>query len=61
MAKIKISSNLFDRLKDAAEAQGYSSPDEFVNHIIEQELAKCEGAEEDEKIAERLKGLGYLE
>jgi len=34
MAKIKIDSNLFDRVKQAAEAGGYSSAEEFVVHII---------------------------
>jgi hypothetical protein len=61
MAKIKIDSNLFDRVKQAAEAGGYSSAEEFVVHIIEQELAKSEGSDTDENVAEKLRGLGYIE
>lgn len=61
MAKIKIDSNLLARAKDAAEAAGYSSVDEFITHIIETELAKHETATEDEKIGEQLRGLGYIE
>ena len=61
MAKIKIDSNLFDRVKQAAEAAGYSSPEEFVVHIIEQELAKSESSDTDESVAEKLRGLGYIE
>lgn len=61
MAKIKIDSNLFDRVKAAAEAGGYSSAEEFVVHIIEQELAKSEGSSADENVAEKLRGLGYIE
>ena len=61
MAKIKIDSNLFDRLKNAAEAAGYSNTEEFVTHIIEKELAKYEEADEQKKAADQLRGLGYIE
>jgi metal-responsive CopG/Arc/MetJ family transcriptional regulator len=61
MAKIKIDSNLFDRLKKAAEVAGYSSTEEFVTHIIEKELAKIETDNVDENVADRLRGLGYIE
>ncbi len=61
MAKIKIDSNLFDRAKNAAEAAGYSSAQEFITHIIEKELAKHEADETDEKVADQLRGLGYIE
>lgn len=61
MAKIKIDSNLFDRLKKATEAAGYSSTEEFVTHIIETEVAKYESSESDEKVADQLRGLGYIE
>ncbi len=61
MAKIKIDSKLFDRMKKAAEVAGYSSAEEFVTHIIEKELAKYETNETDEKVAEQLRGLGYIE
>ena len=58
--KVKIDASLFDRLKKVAEIAGYSSTEEFIVHIIEKELAKVE-AENDEEVADRLKGLGYLE
>jgi len=61
MAKIKIDSKLFDRMKKAADVAGYSSTEEFVTHIIEKELAKYETNETDEKVAEQLRGLGYIE
>ena len=61
MAKIKIDSNLFNRVKDATEAAGYSSPEEFITHIIEKELANYESDQADEKTAEQLRGLGYIE
>ncbi|MHC4790167.1 MAG: hypothetical protein ACYS8Y_01815 [Planctomycetota bacterium] len=61
MAKIKIDSNLLARAKKAAEAAGYSSVEEFVAHIIETELTKHEADQTDEKVADQLRGLGYLE
>lgn len=61
MAKIKIDSALFARAKNVVEAAGYSSLEEFVTHIIEKEVAKYEQADADEKTAEQLRGLGYIE
>jgi len=61
VAKIKLDSHLYDRVKKIAEIAGYSSTEEFVIHIIEKELSRLESAETDEKIEERLRGLGYIE
>ncbi len=61
MAKIKIDSKLLSRAKKVAEIAGYSSVEEFVVHVIEKELAKLESDEVDEKVADRLRGLGYIE
>ena len=61
MAKIKIDSDLFLRAKKIAEVECYSSVDEFVTHIIEEKVSKHDAKEEDEKIAERLRGLGYID
>ena len=61
MAKIKLDSHLYDRVKKIAEIAGYSSTDEFIIHIIEKELSRLESADTDEKIVERLRGLGYIE
>ncbi len=61
MAKIKIDGALFDRAKQAAEKAGYSSVEEFITHIIETEVSKNESADSDEKTAEQLRGLGYIE
>jgi hypothetical protein len=59
--KIKIDKHLFARAKEVAEIAGYSSVNEFVVHIIEKELSKFEADDTDEKVAERLRGLGYIE
>lgn len=61
MPKIKIDSNLFARLKKVSDIAGYSSVQEFVLHIIERELDRLESPEGDAKVAERLRGLGYIE
>src|SRR2546425_991045 len=43
--KIKIDKELLAKIERYAKIAGYSSPDEFVNHALEKELAKLEGAE----------------
>ena len=42
-------------------AAGYSSPEEFVEHVLEREVAKLEDAQTDQEIVRRLKGLGYID
>lgn len=61
MAKIKIDSNLYDRLKKVTEVAGYSSVEEFVVHMIEKELEQIEAPDDDKAVEERLRGLGYIE
>lgn len=58
---IKLKKDLSQRVERCAEAGGYSSPQEFIEHIIERELAKLEDAQTDEEIAKKLKGLGYID
>lgn len=58
---IKLKKDLLDRIKRCAEAAGYSSAQEFVEHVLEKELARLEEAESNEEIVRKLKGLGYLE
>jgi metal-responsive CopG/Arc/MetJ family transcriptional regulator len=63
MAKtsVKLEKNLWDRVKRCSDAAGYSSPEEFLEHVLQKELAKLEEAESDEEIVKKLKGLGYLD
>ena len=58
---IKLSKNLWERIQQCARAAGYSSAQEFVEHVLEKELARLEDAASDEEIVKKLKGLGYLE
>ncbi|MCK4658523.1 MAG: hypothetical protein KAV82_03285 [Phycisphaerae bacterium] len=61
MAKIKLDTELYERVKKVADVAGYTSPEEFIVHLIEKELSTLETAETDEEITERLRGLGYIE
>ncbi len=38
--KIRLSKELSERVERYAKAAGYSSPQEFVQHVIERELAR---------------------
>jgi hypothetical protein len=58
---VKLKKELWDRVKQCSKAAGYSGPEEFVEHVLERELAKLEDAQSDEEIVKKLKGLGYLE
>lgn len=58
--KVKLEKDLYQRIQRYAEVAGYSSVEEFVNHALEKELAKLDGAQSEEEIKKRLKGLGYI-
>ena len=45
----------------ARPAAGYSSPEEFVQHVIEKELAKTETGETAEAAAGKIRGIGYID
>jgi hypothetical protein len=61
MATLKLDPALYERAKQAAEATGYSGVDEFVAHCIERELDRLKLDDAEQQVAERLRGLGYLE
>ena len=58
---VKLDKDLYNRVKRCADAAGYSSPKEFIQHVLEKELANIEGDDSDEAVLEKLKGLGYIE
>lgn len=60
-SSIKLDKNLYGRVKRCADAAGYSSPKEFVQHVLEKELIAIEGDDSDDQLLEKLKGLGYIE
>ena len=59
--KIKLDKDLLEKIKKYAGLAGYATPEEFVQHVLEREIAKFEegGADEDE-IKKRMQGLGYI-
>jgi len=70
--KIKLSKDLYDKVKEASEAMACSSVEEFVEGVLEREINKIEASQkksdddsdrkkEADDIAKKLKGLGYLE
>lgn len=61
MVKINIDKNLLSRAKNVAKTAGYSSVEEFITHIIEKEVTRYESDSSDGKLADRLRGLGYIE
>ena len=61
IVKIKLNEDLWAKVKKVAMAAGYSSPEEFVEHVLEREIAKLEDAQTDQEIVRRLKGLGYID
>ncbi len=63
--RIKLDDELFDKVKKCAAIAGYSSPEEFVVHVLEKEVAAILGSgpesDDEEAVRKRLKGLGYIE
>ena len=60
---IKLDKDLLNRCKEYAKEAGYSSVEEFIAHILEKELRnkQKESQEMNENVADRLRGLGYLD
>lgn len=59
--RIKLDKVLLEKVRKYAGIAGYASGEEFVQHVLEREIAKFEegGADEDE-IKKRMQGLGYI-
>ena len=58
--KVKLDKDLLDKVKKYAELSGYTSVEEFITHCLEKEIAKIEGADSEEEVKKKLKGLGYI-
>ncbi|MGA3040478.1 MAG: hypothetical protein ABSF54_06805 [Bryobacteraceae bacterium] len=58
---LKLKKDLWAKVAQAAAAGGYSSPQEFVEHVLERECAKLADDQTDEEVVRRLKGLGYID
>jgi len=60
-AKIELDKMLWVRVQEHVRVVGYSSPEEFVQHLIERELAKTEAGETTEATAGKIRGIGYID
>ncbi|NQS98821.1 MAG: hypothetical protein HQ591_10230 [candidate division Zixibacteria bacterium] len=58
--KLKIDSDIYEKLRELSERAGYSSLEEFVMHLIEKEVSLLDEAENDDELKQRLQGLGYI-
>ena len=58
---IKLNKDLAKRVKDCAEKAGYSSVQEFVEHLLNKELSQLEEAESNEELVKKMQGLGYID
>jgi len=59
-AKVKLDKDLLEKVKKYAKIAGYTSPEEFITHCLEKEIAKLEESDSEEEIKKKLKGLGYI-
>jgi metal-responsive CopG/Arc/MetJ family transcriptional regulator len=58
---IRVNTDLWRRVEQHAKEAGYSSPEEFVEHVLERELEQQENEASQREVDRRLRGLGYLE
>ncbi len=64
-SRVKIDDALFEKAKKCSQLAGYADVEEFVNHVLEKEITKILGSDDeqqsDEEVKKRLQGLGYIE
>ncbi|MCK4547818.1 MAG: hypothetical protein KAW17_10300 [Candidatus Eisenbacteria sp.] len=58
--KVKIEKELYSKAEMYAKVAGYTSVEEFINHIVEKELATFGEGDSEEEIKKKLQGLGYI-
>ncbi len=59
-SRVKLDKGLLKKIRMYAKIAGYSSPEEFVAHALEKEIAQLEEAESEDEIRKKLQGLGYI-
>lgn len=59
-SRVKIDKALLEKATRYARIAGYATVEEFINHVVEKEITQLEGADSEEAIRKRLKGLGYI-
>ncbi|HUI26229.1 MAG TPA: hypothetical protein VL403_09120 [Candidatus Kryptonia bacterium] len=59
--KITLDKGLYERIDKVASIAGYASVQDFVVHLLEQQVRHLEEAKDEELIRKRLEGLGYID
>jgi len=62
---VELKDEVYEKARKVAEESGFSSLEEYIVFLVEESLALGEGeevfsAEDEEKVKERLKDLGYM-
>jgi hypothetical protein len=59
--KVKLDKDLLAKIRKYSGIAGYATPEEFVRHVLEREIAKFEeGGDSEDEIRKRMQGLGYI-
>ena len=59
--RIRLDKDPLAKVQRAARIAGYSSTEEFIQHVLEREIARLEeGGDSEEEIRRRMQGLGYI-
>ena len=59
-SRVRLDKALLLKVKRYSDLAGYSSVEEFITHALEKEIARFEGAESEQALKNKLKGLGYI-
>jgi metal-responsive CopG/Arc/MetJ family transcriptional regulator len=59
--KVEIDKALWAKVQEHTATAGYSSPEEFLQHLIEKELAKSADPDSNEAAARKIRGVGYID
>jgi len=61
MVRANIDDGLYERAKSAAQKAGYSGIDELIKTAIENEIRRIGEEDAESRVADQLRGLGYIE
>jgi hypothetical protein len=59
--KIEIDKAIWAQVQEHVASAGYSSPEEFLQHLIERELSKSAEPNSPEAAARKVRGIGYID
>jgi len=59
MAEVEVDDETYEKIKVRAEKKGFDSADIYIKKILEKVAGKVD--EEEEKVKNRLRSLGYMD